>query len=140
MSAGKICTRITHTATVDEAARAGAARMAQHGVGTLVVIDEKSRPIGLLTDRDLAIRVVAEGLDAESATVGEIMSKPVHSVGVDAAIESALSGMAGAGVRRAVVVDADGKLAGILALDDVLELLAEEAQAIGALVRGQAAS
>ncbi|KPJ81821.1 MAG: hypothetical protein AMS19_07750 [Gemmatimonas sp. SG8_23] len=137
MSVGRICTRVTHTAAGDESVRQAARRMAEHHVGTVVVVDEASRPIGMLTDRDIAVRLVAPALDPNVTTVAEIMSKPIHSVGEETAIESALRGMAGASVRRAVVTDEKGKLVGILSLDDLLELLTEEVEAIGALVRSQ---
>ncbi len=137
MSVGRICTRVTHTATTNEPVRQGAKRMAEHGVGTVVVVDGARRPIGMLTDRDIAVRVVAPGLDPNQATIGEVMSKPVHSVVEETSIESAIRGMAGATVRHAVVTDAKGKLVGILALDDLLDLLAEEVEAVGALVRSQ---
>lgn len=140
MSVGKICTRVTLTASADETARAVARRMAEHGVGSVVVVDDSGRPVGLVTDRDVAVRVVAPGLDPDRTEVAGFMSMPVHSVTEDAPIESALSGMAGAGVRRSVVTDSDGALVGILALDDVLELLVEEAEAVGALIRSQTGS
>jgi CBS domain-containing protein len=138
MSVGRICTRTIYTATSQEAARAGAVRMADKGVGSLVVVDEDGRPIGMVTDRDVAVRLVAKGLDADETPIGGIMSIPVHSVEEETPIESALGAMAGAGVRRSVVLDAEGKLVGILALDDVLELLVEETKAVGALIRSQA--
>ncbi len=102
-----------------------------------MVLDEERRPIGVLTDRDVAVRCVSRGLDAEAATVSEVMSVPTSSVHEDTPIESALRLMAGARTRRSLVVDSDGRLVGVLALDDVLELLAEEAEAIGELIRTQ---
>lgn len=140
MSAGKICTRTTFTATRGESAQAAAKRMAEHDVGSLVVMDEYDRPVGIVTDRDFAVRLVANGLDAGETKVAEIMTVPLHAVAEETPIESTLSGMAGAGVRRSVVVDGNGKLIGIVALDDILELLAEEAEAVGALIRRQASS
>ena len=53
MSVGRICTRVTHTAAGDESVRQAARRMAEHHVGTVVVVDEASRPIGMRTDRDI---------------------------------------------------------------------------------------
>jgi CBS domain-containing protein len=111
--------------------------MAERGVGTLVVVDDTSRPVGILTDRDLVLRILVERRDPDETTIGEVMSRPVHAVTEDTALESALRGMAGVGVRRAVVVDDAGSLVGILSLDDMLDLLAEEAEAIGGLVRRQ---
>lgn len=138
MSAGRICTRVTQTAAPEETIREAAARMDQEGVGTLVVLDDARRPIGILTDRDVAVRCVARSLDADATRVSQLMSVPVSSVHEDTPIESALRMMAGAKARRSLVVDSDGALVGVLALDDVLELLAEEAEAIGNLIRVQA--
>ena len=138
MSAGKICTRITYTATPEESVRHAAIRMEQQGIGTVVVVDEYDRAVGMVTDRDIVLRCVAERLDPDQMRVGDVMSAPVCAVTEETAIETALSTMAGAQVRRAVVVDSDGMLVGVLALDDVLELLVEEAASIGALLRAQA--
>lgn len=102
MSVGRICTRTTYTATAEEVVRTAAARMADHGVGTLVVLDDDDRPIGMITDRDVTVRLVARGLDADDAPIGEIMSAAVHSVDETTPIESALGAMAGAGVRRSI--------------------------------------
>jgi CBS domain-containing protein len=137
MSVGRICTRVVHTAEPHESVRTAAGRMERNGVGTLVVIDEGKRPLGILTDRDVAVRCVAGRLDPDSTPISEIMSAPVASVSDDTSIESALRLMAGARSRRSVVVNRDGALVGLLALDDVLDLLAEEAEAIGDLVRAQ---
>lgn len=138
MSAGRICTRVTHTAVPDETVRAAATRMDREGVGTLVVVDGASRPVGIVTDRDLAVRCVGRGLDPDESRVSTVMSAPVSSVHEDTPIESALRTMAGARIRRCPVIGTDGTLVGLLALDDVLDLLAEEVEAIGALVRMQA--
>jgi CBS domain-containing protein len=94
----------------------------------------------MVTDRDLVLRCVAERLDPDQTSLRDIMSSPICSVIEDTPIESALATMAAAEVRRAVVIDSEGTLVGILALDDILELLIEETQAIGALLRGQAPS
>jgi CBS domain-containing protein len=129
---------VIHTADPEETVRAAAARMDREEVGTLVVVDDALRPTGIVTDRDVAVRCVGKGLDPDRTSVAEIMSMPVSSVYEDTPIESALRMMAGSRARRSVVVNRAGALVGVLALDDVLELLAEEAEAIGDLVRVQA--
>jgi CBS domain-containing protein len=138
MSAGRFATRVTYTASPVESVRAAAARMRAERVGTLVVLDEGKHPVGMLTDRDVTVRCVGADLDPDSTRVAQIMSTPVCSVDEDTPIESALRIMAGARVRRCVVLGADRTLVGLLALDDVLDLLSEEVEAIGALVREQA--
>jgi CBS domain-containing protein len=114
--------------------------MQDHGIGTLVVVDGDNRAVGMVTDRDIALRCVAEARDPGQTSLQDIMSSPVCSVVEDTPIESALATMPAAEVRRAVVIDSEGKLVGILALDDVLELLIEEAEAIGSLLRAQASA
>jgi len=137
MSVGRICTRHTFTATPEDTVLDVARRMADRRVGTLVVVDEDNVPAGLVTDRDVVVRCVAEGIDPEWTSVTEIMSHPPSTVREDTPIETALQSMAAARVRRSIVVDAAGALVGILSIDDTLELIAEETEAIGKLIRGQ---
>jgi CBS domain-containing protein len=110
--------------------------MGQRGVGTLVVIGDGREPIGIVTDRDIAVRCVAAGLDPAEVSVAKIMSAPLSSIHEDMAIDAALRRMSGMHVRRCPVVDDAGALVGILAVDDVLDLLAEEMSAVGTLVGG----
>ena len=140
MSAGAICIRSVQVASPEETVEAVAVRMAAAGVGTVVVLGEERRPVGILTDRDIALRCVAERRDPDATDVREVMTVPITCVHESTPIESALGRMATVHARRLAVVDDDGSLVGILALDDVLELLAEEISTIGKLVRQRAAS
>ena len=135
MSAGKICTRVVASAAPSETVRVAARRMADHNVGSLAVLDAARRPVGVLTDRDIVLRIVSWGRDPESALVEDAMTAPARTVGEDTPIEDALGLMRSAAVRRLVVVDEAGTAVGVLSVDDVLELLAEEATAVGALLR-----
>jgi CBS domain-containing protein len=137
MSVGKICTRITHTVEPDESVRIAAGRMTERRVGTLVAVDDENRPVGIVTDRDLVTRVLGPNLDPATVTVGEVMSTPPVSVEESTPIESALSLMAERGMRRLVVVGGDGRLVGILSLDDAVELLVEEVGAVGRVLTHQ---
>jgi CBS domain-containing protein len=134
MSVGKICARAVHVAGPGETAREAARRMVREGVGTLVVIGGDQRPVGFVTDRDLMFRCVAEARDPARTPLEAVMTTPVVAVPEDLPIEAALVRMADAAVRRLAVVDRAGCLAGVLALDDVLELLAEESATIGRIV------
>lgn len=134
MSAGRICNRSVVVASPEESAREGARRMAKHNVGTLVVVDSENRPIGILTDRDITVRCVAADLDPDASLIADVMTAPVETVREATAIEDALAMMAGTAARRMPVVDEDDLLVGILALDDVLELLIEETETIGRLL------
>ena len=135
MSAGKICTRVVASTAASETVRAAARRMADHNVGTLAVLDAERRPVGVLTDRDIVMRIVSWGRDPESVLVEDAMTAPARTVGEATPIEEALGLMRSAAVRRLVVVDDEGKAVGMLSVDDVLELLAEEAATVGALLR-----
>ena len=140
MSVGAICVRSVEIASPDESVRTVALRMANAGVGTVIVLGEGKRPVGILTDRDVALRCVAEKRDPDSTEVGAAMTAPPTCVHESTPIEDALARMAGSHVRRLVVVDDEERLVGVLALDDVLELLAEEATTIGRLLGRRAAA
>ena len=126
MSAGNICTRNVDVASVDESAQAAALRMHARKVGTLVVVDGERHPLGIVTDRDLAIRVVSTGLDAGRTSVGEIMSAAPETVWEDTPIEDALATMRRGPFRRVLVVDNEDRLVGLLSLDDILMRLGRE--------------
>ena len=135
MSAGKICVREVDIATRDESALAAAQRMHSRKVGSLVVVDEEQRPVGLLTDRDLVVRVIAECRDPQKTSVAQVMTEVPQTVGEETTIEDALSRMRCGPYRRLPVVGGNGRLVGILSLDDVLDILAEEFGDIGRLLR-----
>lgn len=139
MSVGRICTRVVATASPDESVRSAAARMAEFDVGTLVVVDSSSeKPVGIVTDRDFAIRCLAPGHDPDSTALREVMSHPVHSLDEHTPIEEGISRMSAVGVRRLVVTGPRGVLMGLLSLDDVLDLVVEEVTTIGRLLEKQA--
>ncbi len=139
MSAGTICSRVVATAAPNETVRVAAQRMAEHEVGTLVVLggDGGTQAVGILTDRDVVLRVVAAGLDADRVPVSQIMTTPVHSVDESTPLEHALERMATVATRRLVVTGETARPVGILSLDDALGLLTAEAGAIARLLEKQ---
>jgi signal-transduction protein with cAMP-binding, CBS, and nucleotidyltransferase domain len=138
MSVGRICSRVVATASGSESIRNAAARMAEHDVGTLVVIGDSQprQAVGIVTDRDLTVRCIAEGLDPETV-ISKLMTKPVRSVDEHTPIEDAVATMARLGIRRLVVTGEDNRLIGLLSLDDVLGVALESAGAIGQLLDQQ---
>jgi CBS domain-containing protein len=98
--------------------------LAAENVGSVVVVEDRE-PIGIVTDRDLALEVSNEQRDPAAVTAEEIMTPDLFTVGTDALIYDVLEGMQEAGVRRVPVVEGD-ELAGIVTLDDFLVLLASE--------------
>lgn len=119
-------------------ALAAAKLMRKHHVGALVVVDglESNRPVGIVTDRDLVLALMAEGLDPEVFTAGDIMS--VELVTASAALDAmdAVQLMRANRLRRIVIVDDEGRLAGIVSMEDLLELLTRELAALTAGVIG----
>jgi CBS domain-containing protein len=133
---GKICTKPVVTAsaqmTVDQAARA----MRSKNVGALVVVNA-GRPVGMLTDRDVAIEVVAKGMDPDTARVGDVMHKKPITIREDLGIFDAARVFARTGVRRLPVVTKSGVLVGVITVDDLIMLLGNElGHVAGALSAG----
>ena len=104
MSGGRICVRTVSVASPDEPVREAARRMREADVGTLVVVDGKRNPMGILTDRDVTLRCVAEGRDPDTTSVADVMTTPVLCVSESSPIEEALGRMAGIAGRRLAVV------------------------------------
>lgn len=140
MPIGEICNRHAVCARRDATVKAAAQLMREHHVGSVVVADElaeKRVPVGILTDRDIAVAVVALGLDPEVMQIGDIMGNTLVSVREDWSTAEVVELMQIRGVRRMVVIDADGHLVGIVTADDVMSLLAEEMSALADMVSGE---
>ncbi|HET6203041.1 MAG TPA: CBS domain-containing protein [Planctomycetota bacterium] len=137
MTAGRICQREVDLAEPKDSVQAAANRMLQRKVGTLVVIDASRIPIGIVTDRDIVVRVVARGADPKKTAVGDVMTKTLDTIDESAPVESVLALMRNAGVRRVPVTDPGGRLVGLLSLDDVLAALSEEFVRVGELLAKQ---
>lgn len=134
MKTGQICNRDVVTARLSTPLTEAAARMREHHVGSLVVIDPKDRkPLGVITDRDIVVAVVAAQMDPRTVVVGEVMAGTLHTVREDEEAFEALAKLRRHGVRRLPVVNEAGVLAGIVTLDDLLEMVSE------ALAQGMAA-
>lgn len=140
MPVGEICNRdvviLQREATILDAAQL----MREHHVGDVLVVEERDGariPVGIVTDRDLVVEIMATGLDPTVITVGDIMVPELVTVKESTGVFEAIQYMRSKAVRRLPVVDENGVLVGILALDDLLELLSEELLAIVKLVRVQ---
>jgi CBS domain-containing protein len=134
MSVGKICQREVDFAGADESVFLAAERMRDRTVGALVVINERRQPIGILTDRDVTLRVVAAGRDPHDTTVEDVMTREPKVAQEQTPIEIAVAQMRSGAFRRLPVVDGNGELVGLITLDDILMLLCEEFNSIGGLL------
>jgi len=138
MPVSEICNRevviVQRHNTVLEAARL----MREFHVGDVVVVEERGGvkiPVGIITDRDLVVEIMAPAVDQNMVTLGDIMVPGLATIMETAGVSETIEYMRAKGVRRVPVVDMRGGLVGILALDDLLELLAEELLALAKLVR-----
>ncbi len=93
--------------------------MADQDCGAIPVLDERGRPMGVVTDRDITVRAVAEGMDPASTAAGDVMTEPVVTVTPDSSLEDALAQMEENQVRRLPVVDEDGVCRGMIAQADI---------------------
>jgi CBS domain-containing protein len=105
--------------------------MTHYGIGCVVIRDEERRPLGVVTDRDLACRVVARGLDPDATTAEAVATKPVHCADTDDSLEQVIARMRAANVRRMPVVR-DAALVGLVTLDDLVVHLVREAASLSA--------
>jgi CBS domain-containing protein len=142
MTIGELCKRVVVTIHRGASAEDAARLMLASHIGNLVVVDpaDTRKPVGIITDRDIAVKVVAQGLAPAATPVGSVMSTPVMTLHEDDSFIAALDKMSAQGVRRAPVLDREGRLKGLVSVDDLVPLLARELAKIGALIRhGQAA-
>lgn len=137
MSVLEHCRRDPLTATADETVRDVAKRMAEQGVGSLAVVDEREHPIGMLTDRDIVQNVIRRRRSPDEVTVGEMMSLDVVSVWEEVPLVRAFHRMRQEAVRRVLVTDDDGKVVGILTFDDALPQIARALGMAAEVVRAQ---
>ena len=137
MKAVDICRKPAVTAAAATTLVEIASLMRANHVGSVVVVAKNGecKPVGIVTDRDIVVEVLALGLDAATMTAGDIMSKSPVVSEADADVLWALKVMRDRGVRRLPVVDGKGELAGMLAFDDVMQHLGtsigDAAQMIG---------
>ncbi|HNB02165.1 MAG TPA: CBS domain-containing protein, partial [Nitrosomonas sp.] len=137
MSIGGICNRKVVVMQREETIAEAAKLMRDQHVGSVLIVDEqdgKRVPVGIVTDRDLVVEVIAPELDADAITVGDIMMTGFAVVKEETGVFEAIQYMRIKGIRRLPVVDAEERLIGIVTLDDLLILLAEELDALAKLV------
>ena len=133
-----ICNRSVAFTTPDTTV-AAASKLMRHGhVGSLIVVEQlnggRRVPVGIVTDRDIIVEVVATGLDPAVITVGDIMSRELVVGRESDTVLETLEVMRFKGVRRLPTVDGDGQLVGIVTVDDLLEALAEQLSELARIV------
>jgi CBS domain-containing protein len=140
MNVGKACQRNVVTVRRSEELTKAVQLMRERHIGYLVVVEPEvgfgsQRPVGVLTDRDILVTVIAREADPRALRVDDVMTQQPLTVGETEPIDQALREMRRIGVRRVPVVGARGELVGILSLDDVLDVLAAELQNVAGSIR-----
>jgi CBS domain-containing protein len=140
MNVGSLCQRKAITVRRSDDVTAAAELMRSHHIGYLVVVESDAgleRPVGVLTDRDIVVTVVARRTDPRTLRVGDIMSEQPVTVGEAEPLEYAAREMRRIGVRRLPVVGKRGELVGVLSMDELLETLVGELQNVTAALRSE---
>jgi CBS domain-containing protein len=142
MNAGSVCKRGVVTVAPMDDLVAAAHLMREKHVGYLIVSEasgpqKESRVVGVLTDRDIVVAVLAREVDAHALKVGDVMTRDPLLIEEGQSIEAVLRHMREAGVRRVPVVDRSGALTGVLSIDDVLERIAEQLINIAGSIRNE---
>jgi CBS domain-containing protein len=142
MNVSSICSRKAVTVRrSDELVKAAQLMREQH-IGYLVVVEPDAgngllHPVGVLTDRDIVITVVARETDPRTLRVADVMTQPPVTVNTDDSMDQALHEMRRFGVRRLPVIDKHREVVGILSLDDVLSALASQMQNVAGSIRNE---
>jgi CBS domain-containing protein len=137
MKTGDICTKDVVFVDRETIIQQAALTMREEHVGDLIVVDSAKhakKPVGILTDRDIVLAVVAPKLDPSLFTVGDVMSQGIMTAPADQDIFDTVHAMRLRGVRRVPVVDKDGEITGVFALDDFVSLLAREMDEVAKLI------
>jgi len=141
MTIGEVCNRGVVVVDRSESIRVAARLMREHHVGTVVVVEGDEglwKPVGIVTDRDLVLEVLAEEVPASKLRVGDLTGSRLLSLPESGSVSDAIKAMRDRGVRRAPVVDRDGFLVGILSVDDIIDLVSEQlSDVVGVMIHGQ---
>ena len=138
MTIGQICNREVTIVMPDTSLAECAKLMRQYHVGDLVVVQDDhgvNKPVGILTDRDLVIEIIAKGIALDAVVAGDIMSDQLLCLSEAEDVDAAIEKMRDRGVRRAPVINDQDVLVGIISMDDIIDLFAERLENLAALVK-----
>jgi CBS domain-containing protein len=129
MTVGKFCNRDVVVTRKESTIMEVARLMRQHHVGDIVIVDDNGdqpKPIGIITDRDIVMQLVACDVSLDDVLAGDIMSFELVTVHEQDSIWDAMNLMRTKGIRRLPVVNKENGLEGIITIDDLHELLGDE--------------
>jgi len=126
MLLGNLMTKEVIVVTPEKSVSFASKLMKNEGVGSVVIVDRWRKPIGILTDRDIVVRVIAEGLNPDEVSTGEVMTQKVVCGKRADRIFDAVRKMAERGIRRLPIVDSENQIVGIISIDDLMAVLITE--------------
>ena len=137
MTLSGVCIRTIHTTTADQPLAQAAGAMIKHHVGALPVVDPRDarHALGIVTDRDIVCGQINRAANLHCLTVADVMTAKPLTLAEDLDIAEAIECMSQMGVRRALVENQAGKLCGIVSIDDLLPILADELGVLAKLLR-----
>ena len=138
MDVGDLC-RCRAVTIGPEADLVDAARLMRECHVGFLVVSEGAAPLGVITDRDIVLEAVAGDVDPHQVTVGDAMTGEPVTLTADTSLEEALETLRLAGIRRAPVVDDGGRIVGVLSIDDVLDHIALQLDAVAGSLRHEQA-
>lgn len=140
MSIKTICNREVVIVGKNDTLLEVAKLMREYHVGTVVAVEEnegRRYPMGIVTDRDIVIELLAKEVDMDAVTVGDVVTRDIATVKENDDVIDTIKLMRQQGIRRMPVVDEYGALAGIITLDDLIDIIAEQLQDLAALIGKQ---
>jgi CBS domain-containing protein len=137
MRIAELCTRAVVTCRRDATAQTLARVMRDRHVGDVIVIDEREVPIGIVTDRDLVVQVMAAGVAPEALRAEDLIGGGLTTALTSETVYDAIWAMRSKGIRRLPVVDEQEHLVGVLTSDDITEFLAQELTGIARVMPRQ---
>jgi len=140
MNIGEVCSREVYIVRESEALSEAVLEMRRRHVGAIVVVEPQGqlmKPVGIVTDRDVIFAVRSQAIDL-STKVSHVMTTCPFTLCEDSGLYEAIQSMSAHGVRRAPVVSAAGDLVGIVSVDDLVPVVADELRGLANLMGGQA--
>lgn len=129
VNVGDVCVYYPVVVDINASIADAARQMREHHIGDVVVTEAvlgRPKPVGMLTDRDLVVQVIAENVDTDKVNVADVMSTELYTVSTATSIDEAIAIMHDKGVRRLPVVDSEDCLVGVTTIDDLLGVLAKQ--------------
>jgi len=137
MTLKTLCNREVLVAAKDDSILEAAKLMREYHAGDLIIVEERNGsryPVGIVTDRDIVIELIAKEIAPDSVTVGDLMCRDLVLAREHDNLFDAIKLMRQKGIRRLPVVDQNGALVGIITADDLIELIAEQLRDIAGLI------